>query len=285
MVCVGPATRLNSYLTMEDKRYRFKVRFGSATDTDDAAGQIIKTGTVPKQVYDLAFAQEFVSGLVGPHRQIPPVYSAIKVKGERSYKAARSGNIIDLEPRDIEIYDAKLRGIDDAGLDKAPEWIIDAQVSKGTYIRSIARDIGNALGVPAHVSDLVRTSSGPLSLDDCLDLDSLSERKERAALDPVRLLGFRLMFVEQKEAESVSHGLTLDAETNKLFSYNSAFSPEALCSCTTSLVENDDCFKPNEMISVVAANKLVGLYQYDQETQRLKPRCVFAVGVSRGIDS
>lgn len=112
-ICVGPATRLAAFLTEHDKHYRVSIAFGVATDTDDAAGEIIRSGEAKAQLRDPSFARAFLEGLKGCHKQLPPVYSAIKVQGEKACDAARKGRIIDLAPRDIEVYDACLEGIID----------------------------------------------------------------------------------------------------------------------------------------------------------------------------
>lgn len=119
-ICVGPATRLGAYLTGHDKRYRVSIAFGAGTDTDDAAGTVVRTGEVPDRVLDPEFAAAFVASLVGRRKQMPPAYSAIKVNGKKSYEAARAGNIIDLAPRDIEVYDARLLGVHEGDGEELP---------------------------------------------------------------------------------------------------------------------------------------------------------------------
>ena len=147
-LCVGPATRLDQFLTGHDKSYVVSVVFGAATDTDDCDGEVIRTGVVPDEVFDPFFASVFVGGLVGKSKQLPPVYSAIKVGGTKACDAARKGRVIDLAPRDIEVYSAELLGIGGADGAEPARWDIAFKVSKGTYIRALARDIGHSLGCP-----------------------------------------------------------------------------------------------------------------------------------------
>ena len=284
LICVGPATRLDSYLTEHDKRYRFRVSFGIGTDTDDAGGEIIKRGDAPVCVLDDEYAERFVAALVGKHKQMPPVYSAIKVDGERSYKAAREGKIIDLAPRDIEIYEAELERVVAAGEDGLPAWDVSVWVSKGTYIRSLARDIGNMIGCPAYVSMLERTCAGALDLAECVTLEMLEKRGEAAALDPVRLLGFRFLFADGNVAAAVSNGSLLPAESCTVFERRRAGIAAELCACTAGVRQSEKPLTSGEVISVIAENKLVALYEYDGMRNALKPRCVFAMGVSRGRD-
>ncbi len=121
-VCIGPATRLDHYLVGHDKSYVVSIVFGAATDTDDAEGAVIRTGEVPDEVFDPFFASAFVASLVGKSKQLPPVYSAIKVGGKKACDEARRGRIIDLTPRDIEVSSAELLGIWGADGTEPPRW-------------------------------------------------------------------------------------------------------------------------------------------------------------------
>lgn len=282
LVCVGPATRLNPYIAVQDKRYEFTVLFGASTDTDDAEGSVIRTASVPDEVLDPFFAQSFVQGLVGKHCQVPPAYSAVKVKGERSYKAARAGNIIELDARPVEIYEATLRGIEESSPGQLCSWEIAVHVSKGTYIRSLARDIGRALKVPAHVGALRRTELGSLGVEVCHSLDSLEKLGEAAALDPVALLGHRFVFARDRMAVAVSHGAALAAGGLVCYVYPHQSLGWGDYSCSTALLESKDPFHQDELVSVVVDNTLAGLYRYDETTRSLMPECIFSVGVSRG---
>ncbi|MEG1197177.1 MAG: tRNA pseudouridine(55) synthase TruB [Raoultibacter sp.] len=282
-VCIGPATRLDHYLTGHDKVYRVHIVFGAQTETDDAAGEILETAPVPDEVFDPFFAQNFVQSLVGSHKQLPPVYSAIKVDGKRSYKAARAGTIIDLAPRAIEIYAAHLVGIEEADATGAPAWDVDVHVSKGTYIRSLARDIGVALGTRAYVGGLQRTRVGDLALEDCVDLDVLETLGARAALDPVKLLGLRVMFADAQQAEAIGFGKALCAQECSFYAAprfaDAAFE---LCACSNGLQQASEPLADGEIVCVVAQNVLAALYVYDKQAAVLRPRCIFAVGVCRG---
>ncbi len=314
-VCVGPATRLASFLTEHDKHYRVSIAFGAGTDTDDAAGAVTRTGEAPARLRDERFAREFVEGLVGRHRQMPPVYSAIKVQGEKACDAARKGRIIDLAPRDIEVYDARLEGV--FSVADAPEasstasvpgepagarngevpgsrvalvpgvqvvWDVAFHVSKGTYIRSLARDAGAALGCPAHVAALARTQVGGLALEECVSLEALGRLGARAALDPVRLLGLRIAYLDEAQKRAVSHGGALDAAGVRLFERRRASAAAELCACTAGVRESCTGPQEGERVALVADNLLSGLYEYDRAHGLYRPCCVFQTGVSRGGD-
>lgn len=281
-VCVGSATRLSPYLTAEDKRYEVAVAFGAATDTDDAEGEVIRTGEVPARLYDEAFAARFVAGLVGPSRQLPPVYSAIKVNGRKACDEARRGNVIAIEPRDIEVYGAKLLSIDEEGPGGGLRWSVAFHVSKGTYIRALARDMGRDLGCPAHVDALVRTASGALELADCVSLEALEGLGARAALDPVRLLGLRFAYLDKAAERAVSNGAPLPADALALCERSRRSALAELCACTSGVMDSPTAPEAGERVALIARNRLLALYELDQQAARFKPCCVFQGGISRG---
>lgn len=299
-ICVGPATRLAAFLTEHDKHYRVGIAFGVATDTDDAAGEVIRSGKAPDCLRDPAFARSFLDGLKGCHKQLPPVYSAIKVQGEKACDAARKGRIIDLAPRDIEVYDARLEGIVNAfgtsgssgGSGTCGEclpgtqvvWDVSFHVSKGTYIRSLARDAGASLGCPAHVAALRRERVGVLGLDECVSLETLQSVGARAALDPVRLLGLRVAYASEGQRKLAANGGMLDAAEVRLFERRRTTMEAELCACTAGVRESREAPFDGELVSLVADNRLVGLYEYDGQLDRYRSRCVFQTGVSRGGD-
>ena len=283
-ICVGPATRLGAYLTGHDKRYRVSIAFGAGTDTDDAAGTVVRTGEVPDRVLDPEFAAAFVASLVGRRKQMPPAYSAIKVNGKKTYEAARAGNIIDLAPRDIEVYDARLLGVHEGDGEELPSWDVSFEVSKGTYIRSLARDAGVALGCPAHVAALERTELGLLTLEECVSLETLADLKDRAALDPVRLLGVRFSYAQGDLAKKVANGAQLPAAELPLFERRRTTSAIEMCACTAGVRESCEPPRDGELVAVLTDNKLVALYAYDEGRARFETRCVFQTGVSRGRD-
>lgn len=190
VVLVGPAARLAPYLTSATKSYRASITFGSATDTDDAEGRVIREASVPPHVLDVGFATDTIKGLTGTHEQVPPAFSAIKRDGVVAYKAAREGDALSLEPRRIEVEATSL-----VSVEPPATWVVDLTVSKGTYIRAIARDLGTSLGSAAHLTALTRTTSGMLDIARAHDLETLTDRThvEAAFLDPVRATGLRVI--------------------------------------------------------------------------------------------
>ncbi len=189
---IGPATRLLGLLTLDVKSYNARIAFGSQTNTDDAQGEVIAKASVPKELEDEAYARDVLASVIGKQMQVPPQFSAISINGVRSYKAARAGEYIDIPAREIEILDAQLNSID---YEDELVWDVSFTVSKGTYIRSIARDLGEKLGTKAHLCGLVRTSSGSIKIEDALTFEELeeigSENIDAYAIDPLKALGVK----------------------------------------------------------------------------------------------
>lgn len=281
-ICIGPATRLDAYLTGHDKHYVVDVAFGVGTDTDDAEGEEISRGAVPSCIFDKDFADAFVANLVGRHSQMPPLYSAIKVDGKKACDAARKGQEISLEPRDIEVFSAELLAIVHGLEDQLPCWRIAFHVSKGTYIRSLARDIGAALQCPAHVRALRRIKAGSLELEDCVSLATLEEIGVRAALDPVCLLGYRVAFLDDAQARAVQNGQFLQGEPLLLHEVLSSDAQLKMCSCSAGVCVSSRSVQEGEIVSLVWENKLMALYAYEAGARRYRARCIFQTGVSRG---
>ena len=280
-VCVGPATRLDAYFVNHDKTYRVRVEFGTETNTADSEGEVIDRGAPTESLFDASFAEAYVAGLVGKHEQVPPAYSAIKVNGKVAYKEARKGNEIEFAAREIEIYSAKLIGIVEADCADRVSWDIELSVSKGTYIRSIAVDMGRALGCPAHVSVLERVRVGRIDLADCVTLETLESLKEDACLDPVRLLGIRFAFVDALEGRIANGNFVKPGEVDLFMPYESMREDEA-CACSVTLVKSDVAPYDEETIALICNNKLKALYSYEARRGIFKPACIFSIGVDRG---
>jgi tRNA pseudouridine55 synthase len=165
-VLLGQATRLAEYLSESGKAYRATIRFGVVTDSYDTEGQIVRESAVSLTRDDIAAA---LPEFLGNQLQRPPLYSAIKHDGQRLYTLARAGLTLDVPPRPIRI-DA-LDIVDWT----SPTLVLDVECGKGTYIRSLAFDLGERLGPGAHLAALVRTRSGPFTLDSSITLDALTQ--------------------------------------------------------------------------------------------------------------
>lgn len=210
VVLVGPAARLGDHLTGANKRYEALIAFGSATDTDDAEGEVIATAEAPDTLFSRDAAQAVLDSFLGESMQMPPAYSAIKVGGQVAHRAARSGNALELDARPIKVNEARLIAVDVS----ARTWSVAFDVSKGTYIRSLARDIGNSVGSAAHLAGLRRTASGGLVLDDAHSLEEIAAAADAQGvsslfLDPHDALGDVPAIVA--DAADVANGAPLDA--------------------------------------------------------------------------
>ena len=208
VVLIGPATRLAPYLTSADKTYEARIVFGAETDTDDADGRVTRTAPVPDEAADPFFAAATIAALVGVHEQVPPAYSAIKRGGVTAYEAARKGDALELDPRTIEVTSARLLGVECAG---ESAWDVEFGVSKGTYIRALARDLGRALDGAAHLGALRRTRSGALALADASTLENVAEAGDVRALfaDPLKALGMPIVTVDDDTAARVATGAAI----------------------------------------------------------------------------
>jgi tRNA pseudouridine55 synthase len=167
VVLIGPAVRLSEYVSASDKRYQATIRLGASTDTYDSEGSITSSSSVE----DISMEQfeEILHQFTGEIRQVPPPYSAVKIKGRKAYEMARKGEEVELEPRTINVYSLDLLEWD------PPEAVVDVFCSSGTYVRSLANDLGAALGCGAHLIGLRRTKSGRFTLRDAVPLRRLQE--------------------------------------------------------------------------------------------------------------
>ena len=167
VILVGPAVRLSEYVSASDKRYQAIIRLGSTTDTFDAEGKFTRSNQ-PVDVTEAQF-EEVLQSFIGEIEQTPPPYSAVKVQGRKAYEMARQGEEVDLTPRKIQVHHLEV-------LEWAPpEVVVDVHCSSGTYVRSLANDLGEKLGCGAYLVGLRRTKSGRFSLRDATPLRKLQE--------------------------------------------------------------------------------------------------------------
>ena len=164
VLCLGAATRLSEYLSTSTKRYEAIVRFGAATRTYDTEGEVTRhTGIAPP----LEEIEAALPKFTGEIQQIPPPFSAIKVKGRKAYEMARAGEDVRLEPRGVTIFELEAVAYD------PPDLTLGVMSSAGTYIRSLAHDLGEVLSTGAHLASLRRTKAGPFSLEDTIPFAKL----------------------------------------------------------------------------------------------------------------
>lgn len=210
VVGIGLATKLLGRLTLDRKGYVADISFGTRTSTDDADGQVVAIAPVPEELRNAEFAQDVCRQLVGDIDQLPPAVSAISVEGKRAYQLVREGKTPELAARRVHIYDATFLAVHTPSADEAQIWTIAFDVSKGTYIRSIARDLGQELGTEAHISGLRRTFSGPITLGSCVSLEELEQNPTEVlnakSLNPTEVLGYPVHKLTPAEYKCVEVG-------------------------------------------------------------------------------
>ena len=208
-VLVGRGTRIAEYLLEWDKEYRAVLRLGQTTDTQDATGTVVATHS-PDGLTD-----DGIRAAIAPFRgrivQLPPMYSAVKVAGVPLYKSARAGNTVERESRTVEIYELDVLEI--AG----PDVTLRVRCSKGTYVRTLCADLGEALGVGGHLLSLQRTRVGPLTVERALTPDEIGARAQTGRLtDDLLPLDAALgmlpaVVVDERTAGRVRHGAAVPA--------------------------------------------------------------------------
>ena len=210
VILVGPAVRLSEFVSASDKRYQAIIRLGSTTDTFDADGKITPSAE-PIEVTEEQF-ESVLQTFIGEIEQTPPPYSAVKVQGRKAYEMAREGEEVELAPRKITVHHLEV-------LEWAPpEVVIDVHCSSGTYVRSLANDLGKVLGCGAYLVGLRRTKSGRFSLRDATPLRKLQDAFHAGNwyqyLIPAAeaLAEWPAIDLSPDEVEAVRHGHRVKAE-------------------------------------------------------------------------
>lgn len=251
LLCIGQATRVAEYLMQSPKVYRAQIRLGVTTDTDDATGQ-----TIARQ--DVAVGEEAVrralAGFVGAIQQIPPRYAAIKQDGRPLYRWARAGIETRREPRPVTIYRIDLLAWN------SPDLTIEVTCSPGTYIRALARDLGELLGCGGHLTGLTRLASGHFTLEQAFTLEEVeaasAEGRAAELLLPV------------DEALCDLEIITVDAETERRVRQGQQITGPPLTEAGAMPMRR----------AYSAAGELLAILVYDRRTGRWQPRKVFKVG-------
>jgi tRNA pseudouridine55 synthase len=240
VVGVDKATRLLGHLTLTEKQYDATIRLGQATSTDDAEGEI--TSTAPARGVTAEALARAVNRLTGEIRQVPPAVSAIKVDGQRAYRLARKGATPELKPRPVTVYEFTVTDIRPAG----DTTDVDATVrcSSGTYIRALARDLGQDLGTGGHLTRLRRTRVGGYGLGQAKTLEQLAERFEVLPLAQAAAAAFPRRDLSADEARRLAHGARLTAEPQppQTARTTAAFAPDG--SLVALLTEQDGQARP-----------------------------------------
>jgi tRNA pseudouridine55 synthase len=251
LICLGQATRVAEYLMAGQKRYRATVILGATTDTYDAEGKVIsRSGPVDLNGEEIEAA---LAGFVGRIEQVPPMYSALKRDGRPLYELARQGKTVERKPRPVEIHELCLLDWD------SPALIVEVACSPGTYIRSLAHDLGQRLSCGAYLDALVRLNSGRFALEDAISLERLEEefehgRGEQYLLPPDEaLLDWPAMIVGADNARRIVQGQAVGGEPPAMAGEGMALSR-----------------------AYSLAGDFLAIMIYHPETERWRPKKVFA---------
>ncbi len=257
VVCLGKATKLSNLLPAEDKNYKAGVKLGIVTDTDDITGKVVSSSEMilSDELPSEERIREVVYSFVGKYDQIPPMYSAVKKNGKKLYEYARAGIAVEREARPVEFFSIENLVIESA------ELTFDVHCSKGTYIRSLARDIGEKLGCGATLLSLTRDMAHGFLLTDSLKLGEIEALAKAGRIEeyvkPVDVLLSmydKLSICEESES-FLRNGNPLLAKNFKL--------PQD--------------FRPNdgETFRIYAGGEFLALYTYEQKNRRYKPYKMF----------
>lgn len=257
MVCLGKGTKLVDMITSGTKEYEAAMRLGITTDTEDITGQVLTQTEVP---YDLSYTEvlDTINSFIGKYNQIPPMYSAIKKDGKKLYEYARKGEVIDREPRTVEIF-----SIDNININ-LPDITFKVHCSKGTYIRSLCRDIGEKLSCGGTLTGLTRSEVHGFYLKDALRLSDVEKLRD--------------------EGKLMEHILPVDALLKKYKpyavkenSYRYLMNGNKLCHNQLEPLDKIDIYNEHQcdIIRVYYNNQFIALYEYNKTENNYKPYKMF----------
>jgi tRNA pseudouridine55 synthase len=253
-ICIGQATRVAEYLSESGKAYQATIIFGTVTDTYDSEGTIVRTAST--QDLALSKIESLLPAMLGEQMQVPPRYSAIKLQGQPAYKRARAGEYVAVEARRITIY--RLEIIDWQSL-PPPTLTLAIECSKGTYIRSLAYDLGEQAGCGAYLAGLVRTRSGPFTLSESITLDQLAEAAAQGTAE-------QFLFSADKPLEHYP-ALVLDEVMTERVRHGNAFRIE----------EEPDAINEQGLARVYDdKGQFVAIAEWDEERRAWQPVKVFS---------
>lgn len=213
-ICIGKATRIAEFLTGTTKTYEGEVTLGIATTTEDASGEVVETKKVDRTIHREEIERVFQQ-LTGDITQTPPMYSAVKVNGKKLYEYARAGIEVERPSRTVTIHELTLLDERETFSGETILFRFRVTCSKGTYVRTLAVMIGERLGYPAHMSYLIRTASGPFSLEQCVTFEEIEKQMAfgdiKKLLLPIEKALFHLpkYQINDKLAEKVKNGAVL----------------------------------------------------------------------------
>jgi tRNA pseudouridine55 synthase len=243
VLCLGSATRLSEYLSTSAKRYEAVVRFGMSTKTFDSDGEIVRQTDKSPTIQEI---QGILPRFRGEIQQTPPPFSAIKIQGQKAYELARRGEDVELEPRTVHIFELKVVSYE------PPDLSVSVDCSAGTYIRSLAHELGEALEAGAHLAALRRTRAGPFSLRDAVPLPRLEvgfvtdkwEQHMRPASDA--LPDLPVVEVEGETLDLIRNGHRIPAEPGATGAAK-AIGPDGDLVALLEVVNGDSEYQPRKV--------------------------------------
>ena len=251
LVCLGKGTKLVDMITSGSKEYRASMKLGITTDTEDITGKILSE--MPVGDYSKEYVTDIINSFLGQYMQIPPMYSAIKKDGKKLYEYARSGIEIEREPRPVEIY-----SIDNISIE-LPFISFDVHCSKGTYIRSLCRDIGEKLGCGGTLTSLLRSEVHGFYLKDSLKLADIERLRDEGKLTEY-VLPVDALLDEHSVCEIKPDCAKLLYNGNKL---------------DLSQLQVSDTGALTDIVRIYAQGEFVALYQYNKQEKNYKPYKMF----------
>ena len=259
LILLGQASRITEYLMDLPKVYRAVVRLGVATTTYDAEGEVTARNKVSVSERRL---RDVLIEFVGEIQQTPPTYSALKIEGQPAYRLARRGEALEMKPRPVRVYGVDLLTFD------APDAEIEVECGRGTYIRSLAHDIGQALGCGAHLAALERTRIGPFTVEHALPMDDIAadfaDGTWREYVQPMDggLINLPALTVPIEDEKDLRHGQAVDLDTD---------TAGRLSECPDRL----------EARGYAEDGSLIGILRYDAAIAMWRPRKIFAREAAR----
>jgi tRNA pseudouridine55 synthase len=251
-ICIGRATRMVEYIQELPKTYEATLTIGYSTDTEDASGTVIHQINPRDVVIDELQIQQVLPQFLGDIEQIPPMYSAVKVNGQKLYTLARKGVDIERPTRQVTIHQLSVLSIDLQG-NPYPQIKLRVTCSKGTYIRTLSVDIGKALGYPAVMSDLVRTESGGYTIEQAVTLEEIAEHHDLGTLSQI--------LISPDQAVQHLPSITFDEQQSVRARNGLRIHSDSLVAGMYRVYDHNQIF--------------IGLFRAQPETEQLKPEKVW----------
>lgn len=251
-ICLGKGTKLCDMLEDKDKTYRATLLLGQSTDTQDTSGTVIERRLVQCGENEVI---EAINSFIGDYKQIPPMYSALKVNGKKLYELAREGKIIEREARLVKIYRIDIEEIN------LPRVTIQVSCSKGTYIRTLCNDIGEKLGCLGCMEELLRVKANGLSIEDSLKIDEIIALKDKNSIEE-KIVPIDYVFRAYPK-------VIIDKEYNKLIYNGNQFKKEC--------IKNSDILTTDySKVRVYdETESFIGIYEYDTQRNQFSPVKMF----------